>query len=295
MTKRFSYILLLFFYFVLLSFFSKAQNTTVVKASVDKSKILIGEQIRLTLEADIPESQPIRFFSLDSLPHFEILNAGKTDTTNTRTGTILSRVIQLTSFDSGQWVIPPFYLYENLGTDSLTIDVMFSAFDTAQAYHDIKDIIEVSPPKEEKMQWWWFAVAAALILIVILIIALNKKKKPAPVAIVEKPNPYKIALEKLQALQQSNVEAKEYYTRLVDIFRVYVDEKKGIHSLQQTSDDIIVQLKKLNMPEGVFSKLSQSLQLSDWVKFAKYTPTEAETQKVYEDIKNAITTIEQIQ
>lgn len=295
MTKRFSYILLLFFYFVLLSFFSKAQNTTVVKASVDKSKILIGEQIRLTLEADIPESQPIRFFSLDSLPHFEVLNAGKTDTTNTRTGTILSRVIQLTSFDSGQWVIPPFYLYENLGTDSLTIDVMFSAFDTAQAYHDIKDIIEVSPPKEEKMQWWWFAVAAALILIVILIIALNKKKKPAPVAIVEKPNPYKIALEKLQALQQSNVEAKEYYTRLVDIFRVYVDEKKGIHSLQQTSDDIIVQLKKLNMPEGVFSKLSQSLQLSDWVKFAKYTPTEAETQKVYEDIKNAITTIEQIQ
>lgn len=295
MTNRLTYTLLLFFSFVLLSFFSKAQDNTVVRATVDKTSILIGEQIRLTLEAEIPESQPIRFFSLDSIPHFEILNPGKIDTVNTRGGTTLSRVVQLTSFDSGQWVIPPFYLRESLATDSMLIDVVFSEFDTAQAYHDIKDIIEVVAPKEEKMKWWWFIAGAAVILIIVLILALRKKKKPEPVKIVEAPDPYKTALQQLDALQQNKVEVKEYYSRLVDIFRVYVDDKKGIHSLRQTSDDIIIQLKKINMPEQVFSSLSQSLRMSDWVKFAKYNSSDEETKQVYEDIKNAIIAIEQMQ
>ena len=52
--------------------FSNAQQTTV-KATVDKNKILIGEHIRLRLEADIPESELIQFFTIDTLPHFEIL------------------------------------------------------------------------------------------------------------------------------------------------------------------------------------------------------------------------------
>ena len=51
----------------------------------------------------------IRFFQLDSLPHFEFLNKQKIDTTNTGTGTVLSQVIRITSFDSGHWVIPSLY------------------------------------------------------------------------------------------------------------------------------------------------------------------------------------------
>ncbi len=48
---------------------SNAQ-TTIVRASVDKNNILIGEQINLVLEADIPENQPIGFFAVDSIAHF---------------------------------------------------------------------------------------------------------------------------------------------------------------------------------------------------------------------------------
>lgn len=295
MTNKFINTLSLLLFYVLLSLAGKAQDSTVVKATVDKSKIFIGEQIQLTLEAEIPESQPIRFFTLDSIPHFEILKAGKIDTTNTRGGTTLSRIIQLTSFDSGHRVIPSFYLYETLATDSIPVEVSFSQFDTAQAYHDIKDIIEVAPAKEEKMKWWWFAGAAVLILLIVLILAMRKKKKPEPVQLVEIPDPYKIAMQKLAVLQQTKTEVKEYYSQLVDIFRVYVDDKKGVHSLKQTSDDIIVQLKKLNMPEELFSQLTQSLRLSDWVKFAKYNPSDTDTKRVFEDIKNAITTIEKLQ
>ena len=61
----------LFFYKTTLSIvafcwtlFSAAQDKTTVRATVDRSKILIGEPIQLLLEADIPEHEPIRFFQL---------------------------------------------------------------------------------------------------------------------------------------------------------------------------------------------------------------------------------------
>src|SRR5215813_697305 len=162
-----------------------AQNKTTVKATIDKSKILIGEQIHLHLQADIPENEPIRFFSIDSLPHFDILDRAAIDTSNTATGTFLKQSILITSFDSGHWVIPALILGENVATDTIPVDVVFSPMDTAQAYHDIKDIIDVKPPEEEKRSWLWYAIGGGALLLLLLLIYFLRKKKP--VAVVTAP------------------------------------------------------------------------------------------------------------
>ncbi len=121
--------------------FLAAQSKTTVNATVDKNRIFIGERIRLTLRADIPENEPIRFFVIDTIPHFE-LDRQRIDTSYTSEGTALKQVISITSFDSGHWVIPALSLGEKITTDTLPIDVVFSPMDSSQAYHDIKDIIE---------------------------------------------------------------------------------------------------------------------------------------------------------
>jgi hypothetical protein len=126
-----------------------AQNRTTVSAKVDRSTILIGEPILLTLEVDVPENEAIRFFALDSLPHFEFLSREKIDTSNTGSGTVLSQVIRITSFDSGHWVIPAFVLIDSIQTDTIPVDVGFSPFDPQQPYHDVKDIIEVNPEQKK--------------------------------------------------------------------------------------------------------------------------------------------------
>src|SRR5262245_16002207 len=115
--------------FSLAVLFSEAQKKITVKAVVDKNKILIGERILLTLEADIPEEKQIRFFAIDSLPHFEIQEREKTDTSNTSDGTFLKQVLTITSFDSGHWVIPVLSLGDGITTDSIPIDVGYSDFD----------------------------------------------------------------------------------------------------------------------------------------------------------------------
>jgi hypothetical protein len=271
-----------------------AQNKTTVKATVDKSRILIGEPIQLTLEADIPENEPIRFFTIDSLPHFEISSKQKIDSSNTSDGTFLKQAILITSFDSGHWVIPALILGENMATDSIAVDVFFSPMDSTQAYHDIKDIIEVKPPEEKKKWWLWYAIGGGALLIILLLIYLLRKKKPAVIAAASAVDPYQEAIKQLENLQQEKPEQKQYYSRLVDIFRVYISKKRNIHSLQKTTDDLVVQLKGIPIAKEQFEKLSQALRLSDFVKFAKYVPSKEDDKDFYETIKNSIISIEKI-
>jgi len=268
-----------------------AQGVTV-SATVDRNRILIGESIQLKLEANIPENEPIRFFLLDSIPHFEMLEITKTDTINTNNGTRLIRTIPLTSFDSGHWVIPAFELAGGPVTDTIPVDVVFSDFDPNQPYHDIKDIIEVTPAK--KRQWWWYAAGGGLLLIILLIYFLTRKKK----VIEEKPtitiDPFTEAIDGLDKLKRSNPAQAKLYKDMVDIFRVYIFRKKGILSLQKTTDDLVIQLRDLGLEKNSFDKLAQALRMSDFVKFAKYLPAKSDDEESMDTIRKSIEQIERL-
>jgi hypothetical protein len=271
-----------------------AQNNITVKASVDRSQVLIGEKIQLRLEANIPINEPIRFFQFDTLPHFEISAREKIDTSDLSDGTALSQVIYITSFDSGHWVIQPFILTANVSTDSIPIDVGYTPFDPAQPYHDIKDIIEVNPEKnKENNNWLYIAAAVVVLLLTIIGLLLRSKKEVPPPPVAIPVDPYKEAIQQLDLLWKDKPDAKQYYSRLTDIFRSYVFARKGIHSLKETTGDLINQLKSLNIPPDLFEQLAQSLRLSDFVKFAKYIPTEEDDNTVFQVIKTTIDTIEQ--
>jgi len=293
--KSYNSVFLISFLFFYL--FAAGQGETFVRATVDRSAILIGEPIRLTLEADIPENQPIRFFVIDSIAHFEFLEKSKIDTVNTNTGTKLTQLVRITSFDSGHWVLPSFSLTEKITTDTIPVDVNFnpSPFDASQPYHDIKDIIEVTPVEEvKKTNWWTYIALGVVTLALLLYILLNRKKKPVVQQVAAPPDPYKIALEGLARLQKEKPERKIYYTKLVDVFREYVAAKKGIHSMQKTTDDLSVQLNALNMPKDLFEQLSQTLRLSDYVKFAKFEASPDEDRISFDSIKRSVDYFEQL-
>lgn len=272
-----------------------AQTTTSVKASLDRARILIGEPITLRLEVDVPENEAIRFFEIDSIPHFEFLNREKIDTANTGRGTVLTQVLHITSFDSGHWAIPAFPLGETLATDTLPVDVGYSDFNRDQPYHDIKPIIDVNPEEEAKQEetpWWWFAAGGAVVLL-ILVLLFRRKKKPVVAVAAPPVDPYKDAIDQLDKLQKEKPAAKQYYSRLVDIFRIYLEKRAGIHSLQHTTDDLVQQLKDLGLPNDQFEQLAQSLRLSDFVKFAKYVPVGEDDKQAFSSISRTIQYIEQ--
>ena len=280
------------FFFFLSAFVSSAQNKVTIKSGIDKSKIVIGEQIHLSLEADFPPLEPMSFFTIDSIPHFEILERKKIDTVDNREGIKLSQSLTLTSFDSGHWTIPSFELPSDkpLYTDSMGVDVGFSPFDPSKDYHDIKDVIDVQVKEKKEETWYWYAAASAVLVAAIVYLLLRKKKKPVARTVFV--DPYKAAKQELEKLQKESLPSKAFYTRLVDIFRLYISRRKGIASLQKTTDDLVVQLRSLKLPGDEFNRLAQSLRLSDFVKFARFEPAENDKTDSFKTIKDLIDDIE---
>jgi len=267
-----------------------AQVSSSIKASVDKNRILIGEPLLLTIEASFPATLKTNFFDIDSIPHFEFLKPAQIDSFSEANSKGIKVIYTLTSFDSGHWVIPVFVLNSKTKSDTIPVDVVFSDFNPEQNYHDIKDIIEVKP--KEKKDWLWYAIAGTVVVLLLIYLLLRKKKQP--VKTVEPAlNAYEDAMKQLGLLQKEKLSAKEYYTKLVDIFRLYVLRKKNILSLQKTTDDLVRQLKAIIKEDRVYIQMQQVLQLSDFVKFAKYLPTVDDDGMAFNTIKKTIQHIEQ--
>ncbi len=279
-----------FFYFFIAKI-SFAQGNASIKTKVDKNKILIGEPMKLTIEMQLPANPAISSFKLDSISHFELLEAPIIDSSTQNGNTVIKAVYAITSFDSGHWVIPSYRLNAKIFSDSIPVDVMYTDFDPSKDYHDIKDIILVKPEKKKK--WWIYAITGTLILAGAIIYLLQKKK---PVVVSAKPtvslNAYDEAMKELAQLKNSKGDPKTFHSKLAEIFRLYVYRRKGILSLQKTTNDLVLQLKTLEINKDQFDKLAQALRLGDFVKFAKYIPSEEDTMTSF----NAVgTTIEDIE
>ena len=284
---------------IIISFFSFSQTKIVAQAAVDRNKIVIGEPVQFSIQVTIPSGQPLHFFEIDTIPHFEFLKKEKVDTAVGSNTITLKQVFNITSFDSGHWVIPSFVLpgTKKVRSDSIGMDVGFAPFDRDKDYNDVKDIIEVNP-EEPDNSWYWYAAGAALVFLILMIYLLTRKKPKTKVTVQPAVDPYAQAMKELQQLQKENLpakgEIKMYYSKLVDIFRLYVFHKKQLQSLQKTTDHLVVQMKSLNLNEERFNQLAQALRLSDFVKFAKYIPGDEDNRAAFEAIKKSIEEIEKI-
>ncbi len=255
--------------------------------------MLIGEQIHLTLHAEFPSNEPINFFNVDSIPHFEILQRPKTDTAEENNKIVLKQVLTLTSFDSGHWVIPSLSLLNGVNTDTIPVDIGFSSFDPNQNYHDIKDVINVQLKEEKKKQWYVYVIAAALVVTSLGYLILKKRKK---FSTEKKPSvdPYREAKLELEKLRKEDLLQKIFYTKLADIFRLYIFRRKEIASLQETTDELVQQIRTLKLGDENYNQLVQALRTTDFVKFAKYEPEEKTRMETFNIINRSIDLIENL-
>lgn len=265
-----------------------------IKATTDRDKILIGEPITLSVEAYIPLGSDVAWFKSDSIEHFDVTKRSSIDTANNIDGKKISQTLTITSFDSGQWIIPPFEV--SIGgkpyySDSLTVDVGFISFDPKEDYHDIKDIIVVVNPVLKYIPW---IILATAILSLTLILLLWKKTKRPPAAPVRnniaKYTAYEDAMRSLAELKNrgSHGNEKAYYSEMNDILRTYVSSKFGISTFERTNEELILQLAAMNLPQNPFTSLMQSLRMSDFVKFAKYRPSEEDNNNNLEIVRSSI-------
>jgi hypothetical protein len=275
----------------------------LAKASLDRDSILIGEPLKLSIDVRAPLGLDIRWFNLDTIPHFEFLEKAKPDTVDNIDGKAITQVLTITSFDSGNWVIPPLVVTinnRNYFTDSIPIKVAWAAFNPAEDYHDIKEITEVEGPGWLKYIPWIIGVAVLLAGAgVWYFLRYRKQEEKKEEVYVSKLTPYEEALQGLDELRQKgyaqNGQVKNYYTRMNDILRIFVLRKLRIASLEKTNEELILQLRSLAIDKDTFHQLATALRMADFVKFAKYQPDEADNEKNMTIIRTAITSLNNIQ
>lgn len=279
----------------------------VVKTSVDKNEVLIGQQFILKVQASFSgDDFFIKWIQVpDSLQHFELIEKSKIDSafTNTKLSG-LSQTFILTSFDSGKWVFPSFNINFspakddttfNIFTDSLPITVSYSIADTTSALKDIKAIrqVEVFNPF-----WYWAGGALLLLLLVLIIIwwyRRNKKNRKI-VPVQSKLSPLEEAMQELEKLKEHGVtlpeEVQQYHTRLIEIFRRYLSRKENADYLNKTTSDILIDIRNNYAGQEILSNTATALRFSNAVKFAKYLPPVADSEANKLIIKNTIQLIE---
>ena len=273
--------------------------------TIDKDTILIGQQIQYTVVAKFPENQfSLKWFDLpDSFSHFEVVNRAKPDTSLTDGNMSVTRIITLTSFDSGINLIPSFPVILNpqsedsaihLETDSLPVHILFSPLDSTTTFHDIKTIIEVNEP----FPIWQWAIGALLLVLlagcIILLVRYMRKRKVADL-FEGKLSPYEEAMQSLAELKSSDYlskgDIKEFHSRLADIFRRYISRRTRKNLLNHTSAEMLLLMQGSGIQPVIISETASVLRMGDAVKFAKFRPPTAESLEALESLGKILTTI----
>lgn len=292
------------------TFSVQAQKATV-RATIEPSTILIGEQALIEVEVIAPKDANVGFamYPDSIIKGIEVIGMVKPDTTMSEVMAIKQKYI-VTSFDSTLYNIPHMAVFvdnDTLYTNSVGLNVTSPQLSDSTLVYleavkqgvlpieydklgvaDIKDIQEVRWTIFDTIYDFVVTYLTYVLIVVLIVVGvglaiffLTRKKKKGyyfkPEIILP---PHVVAISELDKLKGSKIWqqglTKEYYTRLTDILREYIDRRYGVDAPEMTSDEIMEALRRRIETRSPQEGLAQILQLADLVKFAKYVPLASE-------------------
>src|SRR5262245_7069389 len=139
---------------------------------------------------------------------------------------------------------------------------------------DIRDIKGLVPLPMGR--WWlWVAIAIVFIAVVVwLIWWLHHRKKVPPASVRIPLTPYDLAVQSLRRLLDEQwIErglVDEFYTRLSDIVRHYLEGRFQLHAPERTTEEFLYEVARDNtLTQEHKNLLGTFLQECDLVKFAR--------------------------
>jgi hypothetical protein len=266
-------------------------------ATLDSSTILLGDQVRLSLELTLPAGSKVNWpmFADTLVNKVEILRRSPIDTVSSaREQYTLRQELVITSFDSGYYRIPPLpFIYHQKSdstqyyTETEAIYLMVNTVEIDPA----GDIKPIKPPLHAPLTFreiapWLGGILLLALVIAGIILYLKRKKANQPIfQIRPKPKlpPHVIALNALEDLRHRKLwqagRVKDFYTELTDIVRQYIEGRYHIRAMEMTTYEISGALSGTDVPQPARDKLYDTLLASDLVKFAKGQPLPMENDR----------------
>jgi hypothetical protein len=284
-------------FLILCSVSSLPGQDVTVSAAFDTTRIYIGDQLNYTVTVEQPKDIHIDIKAYrDTLcKNIEILSGPVIDSTLISDNRVRIRNSYIvTSFDSGFYQAPPVYAeirdatgLKRFYSDYAPLKVMrveLAPPDTTTKIFDIIKPYRAPITIGEILPWILIAVLAIAAVWGAVILArkyLKPKGTPEP---VKNPDPaHVIAFRDLEELQKQQLwqkrEVKQYYSRLTEILRQYLENRYGVYSLEMTTSETLEELLKTGFKKDEsYNILKGILNGSDLVKFAKYKPEPSENE-----------------
>ena len=269
----------------------RAQVTVV--AAIDSIEMLIGEQVHVTVTATMKEGAKAEFPvfkpTQQLIPGVEVLKSTELGSKGKGDGFVDRAVVYtLTSFDDTLYYLPPFVVkvdgkpYES---KSLALKVLGIEVDTTHVdqFFGPKDV------QDNPFQWsdwsllFWLSVLMLVLMAAGYYLYLRLRgNKPiiTHIRIVKRLLPHQKAMKEIEQIKaekmQNAEDPKEYYTRLTDTLRKYIEDRYGFSAMEMTSSEIIERLEKALAEDAqtaasMKAELRQLFTTADLVKFAKYS------------------------
>ncbi|MCH5301605.1 MAG: hypothetical protein J1E77_02075 [Prevotella sp.] len=264
-----------------------------VEAQIDSVEMFIGQQVHVTVTATMKEGMKVEFPvftpTQQLTPGVEVLNSTELGTHGKDDGFVARSVVYtLTSFDDTLYYLPPFVVkidgkpYES---KSLALKVLGVEVDTAH----VNQFFGPKGVQDNPFQWSEWSLAFWLSVLMLVLLAVGyylylrlRDNKPiiATIRIVKKLLPHQKAMKEIESIKAEKLvtseNQKEYYTKLTDTLRRYIEERYGFNAMEMTSSEIIDRLESAlsndaNAAETMKSELRQLFATADLVKFAKYS------------------------
>lgn len=258
-----------------------------VEAEIDSIQIFIGEQAHVTLRATMPEGATAEFpvFKASEMviPGVEVL-CSKEEGVKSKDNGIVERsvVYTLTSFDDTLYYLPPFAVKVDgkaYKSKSLALKVLPFEVDTThvEKFFGPKDV------QDNPFLWSEWRPLVLLFVLTLLLLVLGgylyyrlRSGKPIITAIrvVKRLLPHQKAMKEIEQIKAdkmvSSENQKEYYTKLTETLRKYIEERYGFNAMEMTSSEIIQRLTA-ESDQKMLDELRQLFTTADLVKFAKYS------------------------
>lgn len=285
-----------FLLIALCSTLSALAQEVSVTAKPDTTSILVGDQFNVNIEMKAPKDivWEIPLFG-DSLNGFEIIKQEKGKQTEDGESVIQHLKLVVSRYDSGKFVFPPLGFFYHTTSDTLKrvaesraffINVHTLSVDVEKGIHDIHPPLAVPWTFWEIMLYIGIAIAViAAIYFVWYYYEKKKMKQPLFVREEEKRPPHEIALEALRRLEGEKFWqrglVKQFHSEVTEIIRRYIEGRYKITAIDMTSDEILSAMRrKKSVDKEAMKPLENFFSIADWVKFAKYTPTEKENEEM---------------
>lgn len=269
-----------------------------IKVSLDSAYLLMGKTTPLHVELVNDESASGQLLiPKDSLcDKVEILKILNVDTAAIGSGRREIKLdILLQSFDSGVYRLNPVKYVEGsetIASNQPVLKVLPVAVDSLETIHDYADVADIDrsfidylPDFVVDYGLWILAVIIVLGLGAYIFYVVKRKKNPFATAPEKPVPPYEKAVLELNRLRGEKLceqgREREFYTRLTDILRIYLQGRFGINAMEMTSTQIRHSLQSNETTRLSKRNMEQVLETADFVKFAKVRPLPDDNVKAY--------------